>query len=171
MTNNKTVNVPVDGFNGCFRQAVKALRYLAENTLPEYEQESYISEHLYQIADELEKTLQAAPKPVEELLPDAWQVFNPLAKRWSLVFSAGDVGKVEELKEDGYEIRPLYANTRAALSNGGGERWWKFFECDNCKAMYLEIAPTVCDCAHDATEFTQRILAEQPPQHTKENEG
>lgn len=35
------------------------------------------------------------------------------------------------------------------------QRRWKFHECDNCKYMYHETAPTVCDCANDATSFTE----------------
>lgn len=45
-----------NGFNGCMRQAAKALRYLANNERPIGGQESFNLEHLLQIAEELELT-------------------------------------------------------------------------------------------------------------------
>lgn len=37
-------------------------------------------------------------------------------------------------------------------------RVWKFHECDNCKAMYLEKPPTSCDCSFGDQTFTERQL-------------
>ena len=43
--------------NYCDETAIKALRYLARNPRPSYGQSEFNSEHLYQIADELEKSV------------------------------------------------------------------------------------------------------------------
>lgn len=43
--------------NGCEQSAIEALRYLAQNPRPEYGQEKFNSEHLYDIAKELEQSI------------------------------------------------------------------------------------------------------------------
>ena len=50
------LNTPSRGYNSCIDQAIKALRYLAENDRPRHGQQNFNAEHLHQIADELMKT-------------------------------------------------------------------------------------------------------------------
>lgn len=58
-----------DGYNGCYRQAIAALNYLASNTRPVGGQDHFNAEHLLQIADEMKRsrpvssTHQSAPHP------------------------------------------------------------------------------------------------------------
>lgn len=46
---------PVTWFNGCDRNVPAALRYLAENPRPMYGCAYYNTEHLYQLADEIDR--------------------------------------------------------------------------------------------------------------------
>ncbi len=70
--------------NGCHGQAIKALRYLAENERPAYGSSSFNTEHLYQIADELERALTAIQKAAAALnvAPTAPGGMVPVQEAW-----------------------------------------------------------------------------------------
>lgn len=50
---------PVKFINGCDRQAILALRFLADNKRPCGGEQSFNSEHLFQIAEELEESVKS----------------------------------------------------------------------------------------------------------------
>lgn len=51
-----TADHTTDGLNGCYRQAIAALQYLAAHHRPSGGQEQFNAEHLLQIADEMKRS-------------------------------------------------------------------------------------------------------------------
>jgi hypothetical protein len=58
----QTVQDP-DGYNGCYRQAIAALNYLAQYPRPAGGQSQFNAEHLLQIADEMKRSRPTSPVP------------------------------------------------------------------------------------------------------------
>jgi hypothetical protein len=81
--------------NGCDRTAPKALRYLASNTRPSGGESHYNSEHLLQIADELERAVKNSTLPVTP--PAA----NPRAAMEALLANLSDADLFDILKNAG----------------------------------------------------------------------
>ena len=111
--------------NGCNETAPAALRFLAENERPAGGQQDYNSEHLYQIADELEATYRAAQPsraPVVQATsephtwhdlktdPDAWDAVAAGIKTHEIRlddrgFAVGDGLRLRKTRYTGHEMR------------------------------------------------------------------
>ena len=121
---------PVKWRNGCENTAPAALRFLAEHERPAGGQQDYNSEHLYQIADEIEAThrdaqppAQAEPAtaPVGEYPAKALEGVEPVAclvetEQGVMVWPIADLGEASTYCDEGEFPELLYpAATVSAL--------------------------------------------------------